>query len=34
MIPAQKFQANVFYGFTHTSILIAFNDKYHNELEL
>lgn len=29
-----KFQANMFYGFTHTSILIAFNYKYHNELEL
>lgn len=32
-IPAQEFQANMFYGFTHTSFLIAFNYKYHNELE-
>lgn len=24
-IPAQKFQAIMFYGFTHTSMLVAFN---------
>lgn len=24
-IPVQKYQANVFYGFTHTSLLVAFN---------